>query len=89
MAVKTKFFTIILVFIVACAITVYFVGKKVSFSGMVATVSLPETKTTKYTIDSIGVNPRVYEWDTKSGYHCVALFRDESGSAAAMQCFKK
>jgi len=86
---RVKIFTAIVLFIVIGVIGVYFVSKKVSFSGMVASVSLPETKTTKYTIETIGINPRIYEWDTKSGYHCVALFRDETGSAAAMQCFKK
>jgi len=44
--------------------------------------------TLSYTIETSGINPRVYEFDTQ-GYprmHCVVLFRDDPKSAPAMQC---
>jgi hypothetical protein len=65
------------------------VMKNGSYSGMMSTITLPEVKTVKYTIDTVGMNPRVYEWDTKSGRHCIAVFRDSSDSAGALQCYKK
>ena len=46
--------------------------------------------TLSYTIETAGVNPRVYEFDTQ-GYprmHCVVIFRDDPRSAPAMQCVK-
>ncbi|QCT94555.1 hypothetical protein FE773_04995 [Caminibacter mediatlanticus TB-2] len=44
--------------------------------------------TLSYTIETAGINPRVYEFDTQ-GYprmHCVVIFRDDPRSAPAMQC---
>ena len=44
--------------------------------------------TLSYTIETAGVNPRVYEFDTQ-GYprmHCVVIFRDDPRSAPSMQC---
>jgi len=44
--------------------------------------------TLAYTIETSGVNPRVYEFDTQ-GYprmHCVVIFRDDPRTSPAMQC---
>jgi len=44
--------------------------------------------TLSYTIETSGVNPRVYEFDTQ-GYprmHCVVVFRDDPKTSPAMQC---
>jgi len=44
--------------------------------------------TIAYTIETSGVNPRVYEFDTQ-GYprmHCVVIFRDDPKTSPAMQC---
>ncbi len=44
--------------------------------------------TLAYTIETSGVNPRVYEFDTQ-GYprmHCVVIFRDDPKTSPAMQC---
>jgi len=44
--------------------------------------------TLSYTIETSGVNPRVYEFDTQ-GYprmHCVVIFRDDPKTSPAMQC---
>jgi len=60
-----------------------------SYSGVVGSLTFPTVKTEKYTIETPGINPRVYEWDTKTGYHCITLFRDNPDSAPTMQCFKK
>jgi hypothetical protein len=46
--------------------------------------------TLAYTIETSGVNPRVYEFDTQ-GYprlHCVVIFRDDPKTSPAMQCVK-
>jgi hypothetical protein len=46
--------------------------------------------TLEYTIETSGVNPRVYEFDTQ-GYprmHCVVVFRDNTKTSPAMQCVK-
>ena len=44
--------------------------------------------TLAYTIETSGINPRVYEFDTQ-GYpkmHCVVVFRDDPKTSPAMQC---
>jgi len=41
-----------------------------------------------YTLDTAGYNPRVYEWTTKDGYKCIAIFGNDK-AAVSMQCFKK
>ena len=44
--------------------------------------------TLAYTIETSGINPRVYEFDTQ-GYprmHCVVIFRDDPRTSPAMQC---
>ena len=41
-----------------------------------------------YTLDTIGQNPRVYEFDTQ-GYpkmHCVVIFRDDTKTSPAIHC---
>jgi hypothetical protein len=46
--------------------------------------------TLSYTIETSGINPRVYEFDTQ-GYprmHCVVVFRDDPKTSPAMQCIK-
>ncbi len=46
--------------------------------------------TLAYTIETSGINPRVYEFDTQ-GYprmHCVVIFRDDPKAAPAMQCIE-
>jgi len=46
--------------------------------------------TLSYTIETSGVNPRVYEFDTQ-GYpkmHCVVIFRDDPRTSPAMQCIE-
>ncbi len=46
--------------------------------------------TLSYTIETSGINPRVYEFDTQ-GYprmHCVVIFRDDPKAAPAMQCIE-
>ena len=41
----------------------------------------------EYVIDTNGYNPRIYEWTTKSGMKCIALFSSSSKSSApALQC---
>ena len=54
-----------------------------------------EIKTNKYTIDTAGVNPRVYEFVPKGAQDrlCVIVFSNADGKHTAaipvMQCFKK
>ncbi|NPA87377.1 hypothetical protein [Caminibacter pacificus] len=46
--------------------------------------------TLSYTIETSGINPRVYEFDTQ-GYprmHCVVVFRDDPKTSPAMQCIE-
>ncbi|NPA54739.1 MAG: hypothetical protein GXO40_00015 [Epsilonproteobacteria bacterium] len=46
--------------------------------------------TFSYTIETTGINPRVYEFDTQ-GYprmHCVVIFRDDPKTSPAMQCIE-
>ena len=46
--------------------------------------------TLSYTIETSGINPRVYEFDTQ-GYprmHCVVIFRDDPKTSPAMQCIE-
>jgi len=46
--------------------------------------------TLSYTIETSGINPRVYEFDTQ-GYprmHCVVIFRNDTHTAPAMQCIE-
>ena len=89
---NSKFKIIVILFIlIAVSIagfTIYNWIKHSSFSGMVGSVTFPTLETKKFTIDTPGINPRLYEFDTKSGYHCIALFRDSTDTAPAMQCFK-
>lgn len=46
-----------------------------------------------YTIDTAGINPRIYEFTPKSASNkiCVAVFisNGHDGSAPALQCFDK
>ena len=57
-------------------------------------MSLDEQKTNAYTIDTIGINPRVYEFIPKSApdHLCIAMFPNSDGkhgaAVPAMQCFK-
>ena len=78
----------LIVIVVIGGYAIYNWVRQSSFSGLVGSVSFPTLKTEKYTIDTPGINPRVYEFDTKSGYHCISLFRDNTDTAPAMQCFK-
>jgi len=61
-----------------------------SLSGMAMT----EEKTNKYTIDTVGINPRVYEFVPQSAkdHLCVIVFPNSDGKHTAaiptMQCFK-
>jgi hypothetical protein len=50
-----------------------------------------EVKTIDYTIDTSGVNPRVYEFDTQGvpKAHCIVVFRDDTKTSPTMFCFKK
>ena len=44
-----------------------------------------------YTIDTAGVNPRIYEFDTKVApiRHCIVLIASSDNMAApTMQCYK-
>ncbi|NPA10849.1 MAG: hypothetical protein GXO62_01235 [Epsilonproteobacteria bacterium] len=44
--------------------------------------------TLSYTVETSGINPRVYEFDTQ-GYprmHCIVIFRDDPKTSPAMQC---
>ena len=74
--------------------------KKLIFSAVLASFSLAfnwntivgvfkkTVNTLAYTIETSGVNPRVYEFDTQ-GYprmHCVVIFRDDPKTSPAMQC---
>ncbi|GAB6044983.1 hypothetical protein JCM11957_05810 [Caminibacter profundus] len=46
--------------------------------------------TLSYTIETSGVNPRVYEFDTQ-GYprmHCVVIFRDDTRTSPAIHCIE-
>jgi len=46
--------------------------------------------TLSYTIETSGINPRVYEFDTQ-GYprmHCVVIFRNDTHTAPAIQCIE-
>jgi len=53
-----------------------------------------EEKTNKYTIDTAGINPRVYEFIPQSAkdHICVIVFPNADGkhtaAVPAMQCFK-
>jgi len=80
------FFTLIIISI--AGFTIYNWIKHSSFSGIVGSTTFSTLETKKFTIDTPGINPRVYEFDTKSGFHCIALFRDSTDTAPAMQCFK-
>ena len=74
--------------------------KKLIFSAVLVSFSLAfnwntivgvfkkAVNTLAYTIETSGVNPRVYEFDTQ-GYprmHCVVIFRDDPKTSPAMQC---
>ena len=46
--------------------------------------------TLSYTIETSGINPRIYEFDTQ-GYprmHCIVIFRDDPKTSPAMQCIE-
>jgi len=88
---KKTIVSVLIVIIVLLVIGLYlwFRFKASSYSGVVGSLTFPTVKTEKYTIETPGINPRVYEWDTKSGYHCIALFRDNPDTAPALQCSKK
>jgi len=53
-----------------------------------------EVKTNKYTIDTVGINPRVYEFipENAKDHLCVIVFPNSDGkhtaAIPAMQCFK-
>lgn len=69
----------------------------VAQAGVFSTISgmaMDERKPTyAYTIDTAGVNPRIYEFTPKSASNkiCVAVFisNGAGGSAPALQCFDK
>lgn len=60
---------------------------------MVSGMAMKEIKPqAAYTVDTNGINPRIYEFDTKVEpiMHCVIMVASSEGMAApAMQCFKK
>ncbi len=88
---KTKIIIVggIVVFLLGISFSYFLIKRSnVSFSGIVGS-TFSSVPTQKYTIQTPGINPRVYEWDTKSGYHCIALFRDDAKTSPSMQCFKK
>ena len=55
-------------------------------------MTMPEIKPqASYTVDTAGINPRVYEFNTKVKpiMHCVAFIASSSKmSAPTMQCYK-
>jgi len=67
-------------------------------AGIFSTISgmtIPEIKPTEaYTVDTAGINPRVYEWRSKadSSMMCAALFsnaaEEGTSSAPSMFCWK-
>jgi hypothetical protein len=68
----------------------------VSYAGMFSTVSgmvMDEKKPlASYTIDTAGINPRVYEFTPQNDKTklCVVVFANsDRGAIPAMQCFKK
>jgi len=60
---------------------------------MVTGMSMKEIKpSAAYTVDTNGINPRVYEFDTrvKPIRHCIVLIASSDKMAApTMQCYKK
>ena len=60
---------------------------------MVSGMAMKEIKPqAAYTIDTAGINPRVYEFDTKVQpiRHCIVLIASSDKLAApTMQCYKK
>ena len=55
-------------------------------------LTLKEIKPTKtYTLDVVGLNVRVYEFDTqeKPIHHCILIFSESKYKAPVMQCWKK
>ena len=44
-----------------------------------------------YTIDTAGINPRIYEWTPKSNPNitCIVIFGNSKAAIPAMQCFPK
>ncbi|MFK5937407.1 MAG: hypothetical protein QM497_03325 [Sulfurimonas sp.] len=59
---------------------------------MISGMAMKEVKPqASYTIDTLGVNPRVYEFNTKVEpiRHCIVLIASSDKMAApAMQCYK-
>ena len=60
---------------------------------MVSGMAMKEIKPqAAYTVDTAGINPRVYEFDTKVQpiRHCIVLIASSDKLAApTMQCYKK
>jgi len=60
---------------------------------MVSGMAMKEIKPqASYTVDTAGINPRVYEFDTrvKPIKHCIVLIASSDKLAApTMQCYKK
>ena len=77
-------------YLTALIITIFSVstlnaGVWATFTGF----NMKEVKPTAvYTINAKGYNTRVYEWTTKDGYKCIAIFGNDK-AAVSMQCFKK
>ena len=65
-----------------------------NFFSSVSGITMKEVKTNAYTIDTAGINPRVYEFRPESNKHylCVVIFPNSDGkhtaAVPAMQCFK-
>ena len=63
-------------------------------AGLFSTISGMAMKEVKpkasYTIDTAGINPRVYEWKTTEGKTCVAIFGSAAEtSSVAIHCFSQ
>ncbi|WP_456325033.1 hypothetical protein [Desulfonauticus submarinus] len=55
-------------------------------------LTLREVKPSKtYALDVVGLNVRVYEFDTQEEpvHHCVVIFTESKYKAPVMQCWKK
>jgi len=70
-----------------------FVSANAGLFSMVEGMSMPEIKPqAAYTINTAGINPRIYEFNTKVKpiKHCIVLFASSGKtSVPAMQCFDK
>jgi hypothetical protein len=83
-----KWVIAVFIIVLLLLLSVFYWLKINSYSSLIATAKFKEVKTVKYTIETPGIDPRVYEWNTSNNYHCIALFRDNSSTAPAMQCYK-